>query len=72
MKVFTQINIKSTFLAVFITSLFVLIINSIKQLLLIERGDAAGRFIEAILKEYEYCKKVMKKHFKNNDNNNYD
>ena len=72
MKVFTQINIKSTFLAVFITSLFVLIINSIKQLLLIERGNAAGRFIEAILKEYEYCKKVMKKHFKNNDNNNYD
>ena len=72
MKVFTQINIKSTFLAVFITSLFVLIINSIKQLLLIERGNAAGRFIEAILKEYEYCKKVMKKHFKNDDNNNYD
>ena len=72
MKVFTQINIKSTFLAVFITSLFVLIINSIKQLLLIEGGNAAGRFIEAILKEYEYCKKVMKKHFKNNDNNNYD
>ena len=72
MKVCTQINIKSTFLAVFITSLFVLIINSIKQLLLIEGGNAAGRFIEAILEEYEYCKKVMKKHFKNNDNNNYD
>ena len=72
MKVFTQINIKSTFIAVFITSLFVLIINSIKQLLLIEGGSAAGRFIEAILKEYEYCKKVIKKHFKNNDNNNYD
>ena len=72
MKVFKQINIKGTSLAVFITSLFVLIINSIKQLLLIEGGNAAGRFIEAILKEYEYCKKVMKKHFKNNDNNNYD
>ena len=28
------------------------------------RGEiAACEFIEAILKEYEYCKKVMKKHF---------
>ena len=31
------------------------------------RGEnAAFEFIKAILKEYEYCKKVMKKHFKKN------
>ena len=28
--------------------------------------NAAYRFIETILKEYEYCKKVMKKHFNKN------
>ena len=28
--------------------------------------NAVYRFIEAILKEYDYCKKVIKKHFKKN------
>ena len=33
----------------------------------IYRGEnAAYKFIEAILEEYEYCKKVMKKHFNKN------
>ena len=36
MTVFTQKNIKITFLAVFVISLFVLIINLVKQLLFIE------------------------------------
>ena len=36
MKVFTQKDIKSTFLAVFLTSLFVLIINLVNQLLFLE------------------------------------
>ena len=31
------------------------------------RGEnTAFKFIEAILKEYEYCKKAMKKYFKKN------
>ena len=31
------------------------------------RGEnAAYKFIEAILKEYQYCKKVVKKHFNKN------
>ena len=35
--------------------------------IVIYRGEnAAYKFIEAILKEYEYCKKVMKKHFNKN------
>ena len=29
-------------------------------------GNAAYKFIEAILKEFEYCKKVTKKHFNKN------
>ena len=36
MKTFTQKNIESTFLAVFLTSLFVLIINLLNQVLFIE------------------------------------
>ena len=28
--------------------------------------NAANKFIEAILKEYQYCKKVLKKHFNKN------
>ena len=35
--------------------------------ILVYRGkNAAYKFIEAILKEYEYCKKVMKKNFNKN------
>ena len=34
-----------------------------KPIVVYKVGNAAYRFIEAILKEYEYCKKVMKKHF---------
>ena len=37
---------------------------STKIVLYIEK-NAVYRFIEAILKEYHYCKKVMKKHFNN-------
>ena len=29
-------------------------------------GNTTYKFIEAILEEYEYCKKVMKKHFNKN------
>ena len=59
MKVFTQRNIEITFLAVFLTSLFVLTIHLIYE-------NAAYKFIEDILEEYEYCKKVMKKYFNKN------
>ena len=38
-----------------------------KLILLLFRGEnAAYEFIKAILKEYEYCKKVMKKHINKN------
>ena len=37
-----------------------------KPIVLYRGENAAYNFIEAILEEYEYCKKVMKKHFKKN------
>ena len=37
-----------------------------KPIVVYRVGNSAYRFIEAILKEYEYCKKVMKKHFNKN------
>ena len=65
MKVLTQKNIKITFLVVLLTKLFALIISLVSQFVF--RGEnTAYEFIKAILKEYEYCKKVMKKHFNKN------
>ena len=41
--------------------------NKFSKAIILYRGEnAAYKFIEAILKEYEYCKKVMKKHFNKN------
>ena len=57
MKVFTQINIKSTFLAVFITSLFVLIINSTNQLLFIEGEMLLVDLLKQFLKSMNTVKK---------------
>ena len=37
-----------------------------KSIVLFRGENAAFKFIKAILKEYEYCKKVMKKHFNKN------
>ena len=46
---------------------FVCTDNKFSKLIVIFKGEnAVYRFIEAILKEYEYCKKVMKKHFNKN------
>ena len=37
-----------------------------KPIVVFRGENAAYEFIKAILKEYEYCKKVMKKHFNKN------
>ena len=37
-----------------------------KPIVLYRGENTAFKFIEAILKDYEYCKKVMKKHFNKN------
>ena len=46
---------------------FVCVDDTFSKPRVLYRGDnAAYKFIEAILEEYEYCKKVMKKHFNKN------
>ena len=37
-----------------------------KSIVVFRGENAAYKFIEAILKKYEYCKKLMKKHFNKN------
>ena len=37
-----------------------------KPIVVCKGENAAYEFIKAILKEYQYCKKVMKKHFNKN------
>ena len=37
-----------------------------KPIVVFRSENAAYKFIKAILKEYEYCKKVMKKYFNKN------
>ena len=58
-------NIKITFLVVLLINFFVLMMN-VKPIVVFRGENAAYEFIEATLKEYEYCKKVMKKHFNKN------
>ena len=37
-----------------------------KDIVIYRRKNAANEFIEAVLKEYDYCKRIMKKHFNKN------
>ena len=59
----TQKNIKHIFLAVLLTKLHVLIIDLAQKLFFRKEKNAVYRFIEAILEEYDYCKKMIKKRF---------
>ena len=63
MKVFTQKNNKITFLAVFLTSLFVLIINLVNQLLYIEVKILLINLLKQFLKSMNIVKKQKKKPF---------
>ena len=57
MTVFTQKNIKITVLAVFVISLFVLIINLVKQLLFIEVEMLLIDLLKQFLKSMNTVKK---------------
>ena len=57
MTVFTKKNIKITFLAVFVISLFVLIINLVKQLLFIEVEMLLIDLLKQFLKSMNTVKK---------------
>ena len=52
-------------LAVLPIKSFVLMIVLVNQLFFTEK-NAVYRFIEIIIKEYDYCKRVIKKHFNKN------
>ena len=58
-------NIKSKFLAVLPIKSFVLMLNLVIQLFFTGE-NVVYRFIKGILKGYNYCKKVIKKHFNKN------
>ena len=59
----TQKNIKTTFLAVILIRLFVLIINSVKWLFFTDEKMQLVDSLKQFLKEYDYCKKNDKKAF---------
>ena len=62
MKILAQENAKIKF-----AYKLVYVDNEFSKPIVLYRGEnAAYKFIEAILKEYEYCKKVMEKHFNKN------
>ena len=59
----TKKNVMIMFLVVMLLKLFALIIDLVNQLLFTE---VKMLLMKAILKEYKYCKKVMKKYFNKN------
>ena len=41
-------------------------INLVNQMFFTQEKNAFNKFTEAILKEYDYCKKILRKHFNKN------
>ena len=66
MKGSTQKNIKITVLVVLLTNLFCVDDEFTKPIVVFRGENAAYEFIKVILKEFEYCKKLIKKHFNKN------
>ena len=66
MKVLAQKNIKITFLVVFADKILCVDDKFSMSIVLYRGKNAAYKFIEAILEEYEDCKKVIKNHFNKN------
>ena len=54
-------NIKHIFLTIFLTKLFVLMINLVKKAVLIKGKNLVNKLTKAILEEYKYSKKLIKK-----------
>ena len=53
--------IRNILLEVLLTKLYVLMIDLASQLFFIKEKNAVNKFIEASLKENEYCAKIIKK-----------
>ena len=54
-------NIKHIFLTIFLPKLFVLTINLVKKAVLIKGKNLVNKLTKAILEEYKYSKKLIKK-----------
>ena len=54
-------HIKHIFLTIFLTKLFVLTINLVKKAVLIKGKNLVNKLTKAILEEYKYSKKLIKK-----------
>ena len=63
MKGFTQKKHQDHILCSFADKLVSLDDRFSKPIVIYRGGNTTYKFIEAILEEYEYCKKVMKTHF---------
>ena len=59
-------NIKITFLVVLLIKFFVLMIDLLSELLLVEVKMQLMNLLKQILKEYKYCRKVINQHFNRN------
>ena len=66
MKVLAQKNIKITFFVVFLTNLFVLITNLVKQMFFTEVKTLLIKLLKQLLKSMNTVKNVMEKHFNKN------
>ena len=66
MKVLAQKDIRVTIRVVLLTKLFVFMIDIVNQLLFLEVKRLLMNLLKQILKEFKYCKKIMKKHFNKN------
>ena len=66
MKVLSQKNIKTTFLAVLLTKLFVLMIDLVNRFLFLEVKMLLMDLLTQFLRSINTTKKVMKKYFNEN------
>ena len=66
MKIFTQKKYQNHIPCSFAYKLVCVDDKFSKPIVVFRGKNAASKFIKAILKEYEYCKKVMKKLFNKN------
>ena len=59
-------NIKIISLAILLKKLYALMLDLAEKLFFTEKKDKVNKFIEAILEDYDYCKRIVKNHFNKN------
>ena len=59
-------NIKIISLAILLKKLYALMLDLAEKLFFTEKKDKVNKFIEALLEDYDYCKRIVKNHFNKN------